>query len=204
MAILLEQEIDLGNGLSLPNLYIKYKELRLIGKTKIELTIEMYASKEASYNGLKPFNTEKLNFETIGLDYTVNIWAFIHALMKNKYPDAVDIIEDPTTIAPEIEQLIQVGNDIIVTGSCEANSVIKVFAYGYTVANIETTSNTFSYNIKDFILNHRYSLRRLAFNAKVKNKKKSLTVRQEVVGYTDLECEAHEEALSGISFDKEP
>lgn len=171
MAILLEKEIDLGNGLSLPNLYIKYKELHLIGNNKLELIVGMYASKEASYNNLNPFNVEKLEFETTGLDYTVNIWAFIHALMKNKYPESIDVIQDPITTEPKIKNIYQLESDIIIEGICESNSEIKIFSYGYLIDNFKSEGINFSYTIKDFVKNHRYSLRRLSFNAKVKNKK---------------------------------
>lgn len=201
MGLLLKQEIDLGNGLTLPQIYLKYRDITFTGKHHISLTVDFFVSPEASYNDIKPFHSEKIDFTTDGLDYSVNFWAFIHALIKNKYPDAIDITEDPTTKNVEIKSCIQVDKDIIIKGKCEKGSDIVVYCYGYKVFTHISEKESFEIVIENSVDNFRYSLRRLCFKAKSKNKKESDVTIVEVQNFNDPEYLAHENAIT-IPFDK--
>lgn len=196
MAILVKRELDFGNGLSIPQVYIKYKKLSIEGSSTIALEVDLYVSKEASYNGVKPFMTEKKTFDVKGLDMNINIWGFIYHLVKLSYPDSEDILIDETSSDIVITSCEQIDQDIHITGTCDKDTEVIIFCYGYKVASF-SASEKFDYVIKNSVSDYRYSLRKLCFKSKTKNKKISGVTISEVENFNDPEYIAHEEALGG-------
>ena len=189
MGIIVKDEITLNNGLSLKDGYVRFKRVSSSHEKDTELIItgELYASKEHRYNDFDPIAEIKIPVELTKDVFSKKFSELVYSTIKSVYKTCQDVLKDAETKSPEIKSCKAIGDDIVITFTCEGE--IKKYELRSLVTNSLVNHTPISkkgdINTNE-IKNYKHlgmDIRKMSLWVKVENKLKSEAFVMDVEGW---------------------
>jgi len=189
MGIIVKDEITLNNGLSLKDGYVRFKRVSSSHEKDTELIItgELYASKEHRYNDFDPIAEIKIPVELTKDVFSKKFSELVYSTIKSVYKTCQDVLKDAETKSPEIKSCKAIGDDIVITFTCEGE--IKKYELRSLVTNslVNHTPISKKGDINTIeIKNYKHlgmDIRKMSLWVKVENKLKSEAFVMDVEGW---------------------